>query len=203
MRIWLLGLVSISVLLAGACIKGEPYYKDAQANATPEQTPTPKPDDSKPFRDAAAALTKVPGSVKLSGDGYIKGKTALFYQSITLADKNKKDQSTTWTWNDSSPYPRADMPEEVQTVILRKCVEESMGTFVQSSGVVNGTEKIPAIGWKCDVTVIDKSIPAVVGRKTFESEIKERELVSEGSKELRRSPPLVEIDKYLKALPRQ
>ena len=200
MRIWLLSLVSISVLLAGACVKGTPYYKDAQANATPELTPTPKPDDSKPFRDAVAELTKVPSSVKLSGDGYIKGKAARYRQWKSLDDK-----SSTWSWDSSSlPISKAETPADVETVVLEKCIEVSMGTFVQKIGTGDTIgEKIPAFGWKCDVTIIDKTIPAVVGRKSFESEINDREVVQEGAKEIKRSMPIVEMNKYLKNLPKQ
>jgi hypothetical protein len=197
----LLVLLSVCLFLVGACGKGTPYYKDAQANASPTPASTPKPDDSKPFREAAAELTKVPGTVRLSGDGYFKGKAVRYVQNISLA---ANDRAIMWTVDPNLlPVAQAETPTEVETVVLQKCVEVSMGTFVQSFGVANGNEKIPAFGWKCDVTIIDKTIPAVVGRKSFESEIKERELVSEGSKELRRSPPLVAIENFLKTLPKK
>ena len=203
MQNFLVGFVSLCLFIAAGCGKGTPYYKDAQSQATPEPTATPKPDESKPFRGLEAELTKVPGTVRLSGDGYIKGKTARFLQSISRENKDKKDK-VTWSYD---PYldsvQRALTPADVGTVVLQKCVEVQMGVFQESLGFTNVGDKVPAFGWKCDVTVIDKTVPAVVGRKSFESEIKELETVREGAKEIKRSPPLVEINNYLKALPKK
>ena len=203
MRKSLLAIFSLCLFLGAGCGKGTPYYKDAQSQATPESSPTPKPDESKPFRGLEAELTKVPGTVKISGDGYIRGKTARFLQSIARENKDRKDK-VSWSYD---PYldsvQRALTPADVETVVLQKCVEMQMGMFQESIGIANVGEKVPAFGWKCDVTLIDKTIPAVVGRKSFESEIKEMETVREGDKEIKRSPPLVEINNYLKRLPKK
>lgn len=203
MRSSCLGIFLVCIFLAAGCGKGTPYYKDAQSQATPEPTATPKPDESKPFRGLEEELAKVPATVKLSGDGYIKGKTARFLQSISRENKDKKDK-VTWSYDPFlDAVQRALTPADVGTVVLQKCVEMQMGMFQQDIGVAKIGEKVPAFGWKCDVTVIDKTIPAVVGRKSFESEIKDLETVREGAKEIKRSPPLVEINNFLKALPKK
>ncbi len=204
MRNFLIGFVSLCLFTAAGCGKGTPYYKDAQSQATPEPTVTPKPYEGKAFMGPVEAeLTKVPGTVKLSGDGYIKGKTARFYQSIDRESKDKKDKPS-WTYDTNlDAVQRAFTPSDVETVVLQKCVEVQMGMFQQDIGIAKIGEKVPAFGWKCDVTVIDKTIPAVVGRKSFATEIKESETVREGAKEIKRSPPLVEINNYLKGLPKK
>lgn len=200
----LIGIVLLCLFIAAGCGKGTPYYKDAQSQATPEPTVTPKPYEGKAFMGPVEAeLTKVPGTVKLSGEGYIKGKTAKFHQSIDLESKDKNDKPS-WTYDTNlDAVQRALSPAEVETVVLQKCVEVQMGMFQNSIGATTYGEKIPAFGWKCDVTVIDRTIPAVVGRKSFETEIKESETVREGAKEIKRSPPLNKIHDYLKDLPKK
>ena len=204
---YLLVCISVTCLLAasGCGLIANLGNKNTQKSPTPSEIPTPKPDTDKPFRDATDALTKMPTMVRISGDGYIKGKPALFSQSISREVKEKKTKAP-WTHHDFFSMKKietAKSPDEVGTVILQKCEEISMGTFGQELAVNVVVDKIPAFGWKCEVTIIDKSIPAVVGRKTFETKKEEMRIVREGDKEITTSPPSVEIERYLNALPQK
>jgi hypothetical protein len=147
-------------------------------------------------------LTKMPAKV-IPGDGYIKGPPVMFFQSISLDAKDKKEEPR-WVHNDNPSIGKnlhAQTPEEAQTVVLQKCDEVSLGLFANMVGDTVVGDKIPSYGWKCEITVIDRTIPAVVGRKSFETEKKERQMVGEKTKEIRLTPPYGEIKKYLDSLP--
>ncbi|CAN5647885.1 hypothetical protein BH20ACI4_BH20ACI4_30630 [soil metagenome] len=87
-------------------------------------------------------------------------------------------------------------------MILEKCEEISLGSY---NGSITGkdSEKIPAYGWKCEITIVDKTIPAVVYRKTFQNKLEELKLISGSGKEDRAAPPSNEIGEFLESLPQK
>jgi hypothetical protein len=142
--------------------------------------------------------------VQLTAQPYIKGKIVYYFQHITLKDKSEK-KLTGWVYQKNTPFPLAVIakkPEEVETVILEKCDEISLGSYARS--ITGGkSETIPAFGWKCEITIVDKTIPAVIFRKTFQNKLEEFKLVSTTGKEDRTAPPSNEIGEFLKALPQK
>jgi hypothetical protein len=198
----LLSFICACALLNTGCGAIQNLANKNTASPTPIPSPTLKPDYSKPFRAVVDDLTKIPAKV-IPGDGYIKGPPVKFFQSNSLEAKEKKEKPR-WVHDDNpliGKLMHAQTPEEAQTVVLQKCDEISFGLFAYMVGDTVVGDKIPSYGWKCEITVIDRTIPAIVGRKNFETEKKEREMVSEKTKEIRLTPPFGEIKKYLDSLP--
>ena len=156
------------------------------------------------FQPKAAEFSKLPAKVQLTSQPYIKGKAVYYLQRITLKDKSEK-KPTGWIYNEFPPFPLAIIaktPEEVETVILEKCDEISLGSYAR--GNLGGkAETIPAFGWKCEIAIVDKTIPAVVYRKTFQNKLEELKLISGSGKEDRAAPPTNEIGEFLKSLPQK
>ena len=110
---------------------------------------------------------------------------------------------TAWVYQKYTPFPLAVIakkPEEVETVILEKCDEISLGSYARSNPGEKA-ETIPAFGWKCEITIVDKTIPAVIYRKTFQNKLEELKIISGSGKEDRAAPPSNEIGEFLKSLP--
>lgn len=87
---------------------------------------------------------------------------------------------------------RASGPDEVGTVVLLKWGVAFVGHFENRAGVDQGSASVS----KCEVTVIDKSIPAILERRTFQSKAVVRG-IDGGAK------PIAEIVEYLAQLPRE
>jgi hypothetical protein len=100
---------------------------------------------------------------------------------------------------------RARSVEEVGTVALIECRKIKKGNFVQTGS--NSDEKIPGYDLSCNVTLVDRSIPAVVYRKKFDSEllmVEDSTSVSlSGPKELVARTPTSEMDEFLLKLNRR
>jgi len=100
---------------------------------------------------------------------------------------------------------RARNVDEVGTVAVIECQKIKKGTYVPTGS--NSGEKIPGYDLSCNVTVVDRSIPAVIYKKKFDSEL----LMVEGStsvslsgpKELVARTPTREMDDFLLRLPRR
>lgn len=108
-----------------------------------------------------------------------------------------------WVYEEHDPFPLArstQNPAEVGTVILLKCDEISLGNYATFGG--SGSQRIPVFGWKCEVTIVDRSIPAVIHRKTFQNKSEELKLITKNEKdEVREPPPYNEINEFLRSIP--
>ena len=173
-----------------------------QTTPTPSPTETPRPVEARDlFRPKEAEFTKLPAKTQLTAAPFIKGKAVLYTQSVSL-DAKAKNEKPLWVFDANiltRKYPVAQKPEEVGTVLLQKCDEFPMGNYATQFT----EEKIPSYGWKCEVTIIDKTIPAVIHRKSFQTQMKEAEMTSKDKKEIRRNPPLTEINDFLNGLPQK
>jgi hypothetical protein len=100
---------------------------------------------------------------------------------------------------------RARSIEEVGTVALIECRKIKKGTFVQTGSSTG--EKIPGYDLSCNVTLVDRSIPAVIYKKQFDSEllmVEDSTSVSlSGPKELVARTPTSEMDEFLLKLQRR
>jgi hypothetical protein len=154
------------------------------------------------FQPKAAEFSKLPAKVQLTSQPYIKGKAVYYHRHTSLKDKSEK-KMIAWVYQERTPFlsgVTAEKPEEVETVVLEKCDEISLGSYALGAG---GKEKIPAFGWKCEITIVDKTIPAVIYRKTFQNKLEEFKIISGSGKEDRESPPSNEIGEFLKNLPQK
>ena len=172
----------------------------SQPASSPNATPSIY-DISYLFFSKEAELTKLPAKTQLTDQPYIKGEAVLFKQE-TPREKKAKGEKARWGFDlelSNKKIPAAKKPEDVGTVILNSCNEIPIGSY---EGYDLGT-KIPAYGQKCDVTIIDKTIPAVIYRKTFQSQLEKNEIVTRDTKEIKKLPPSTEIYNFLESLPKK
>jgi len=197
-------LLLIVIFSLGGCgFIGNSGDKETVNSSPPAATPTVIKGDEL-FRPKREEFTKLPAKVQLTGQPYIKGKAVYYHRHISLKDKSEK-RMTAWVYQERTPFlsgVTAEKPEEVETVILEKCDEISLGSYARSfSG--EKSETIPAFGWKCEITIVDKTIPAVIYRKTFQNKLEEFKIISGSGKEDRAAPPSNEIGEFLKNLPQK
>ena len=195
-------LVAMMIFLMSGC--GLLSNNKQSQQPTPSPSATPKTVEAKDlFAPKEAELTKLPAKTQLTKEPYIKGKAVLYYQIIST-EKRTKAEKVFWVFDKDLSYkniPAAQNPEEVGTVILEKCeeLETSIGSYEKE---FTG-QKIPVYGWKCEVTIIDKTISAVIHRKTFQTQLKNFRTIRDNAKEIRESRPLIEIGDFLKSLPQK
>lgn len=192
-------LVAVMIFLMSGC--GSSSQNKQSQQPTPSPGETPKTVEVKDlFAPKETELTKLPAKTQLTNEPYIKGKAVLYYQTIPL--KKAAGEKTPWVFDQQLSYkkvPVARNPEEVGTVILRICNEISLGSYETQFT----EEKIPVYGSKCEVTIIDKTIPAVIHRKTFQTKLNDHKIIGKDAKEIRESPPLIEIYNFLESLPQK
>jgi hypothetical protein len=168
----------------------------------PTPTPTPEPDNSRTavFTAKKEEYTTLPKKVQLTTTPYIKGKLVNYIQWNEV--ERDKRVPPFWTFVDTSAFnttlPLAKTPEEVGTITLEKCDQHSDGFFT------SGDNKIPAYGWKCELTIIDKTISAVIYRKTFESrKLQNTESVRNNRGKVEAEKPSIEMSQFLDKLPQK
>lgn len=144
-----------------------------------QPAPLPTPDATQSMRSLdeikEAFLTqkdrfvKPPSKILLTEKPYLKGKVVFYSKDIVFG---KKDAD--WFWNDN---PRAfsnliaETPEEVKTVVLRNCNQRKGSDYDLPIKRGQGSKrKIPSFYWKCELVIIDHTIPAVIYRKEFSSQ---------------------------------
>lgn len=127
----------------------------------------------------------------ISGQGYIKGKV------VVLDRKNRMIDLI----NDSLPSElRASTPDEVGTVVWLDWEEEFRFHYDYGGGIYGN-----AYRYNCKATIIDRSIPAKVGARSFiGSEPPRQHVISTYYGESHYgSKPFDEILNYLESLPRR
>lgn len=152
---------------------------------------------SKKMRASVDDLTRVPPNVELTGEPYIKGKIAVFQVLGKKAD-NPKDK----TYFLQNYYFRemgesyATAPEEVGTVALLDCKTLQKGAYKTSDG-----RERPAMIEDCELTMIDRSKPAVIFKKKFEKTPSEEATAYGNSMALQSAQ--TDILQFLKGLPKR
>ena len=91
----------------------------------------------------------------------------------------------------------------MQTVVLNSCQQTKSGFYEIKD--INGDNKrtVPGFGWKCEITLIDRTIPAVSYRKTFESETEFIPVYGKNIQKIEEQQPTVKIENFLGDLPRR
>src|SRR5215203_6743651 len=116
------------------------------------------------LRIHAAELAKLPDKTQLTDEPYIKGKMAIV----------RRDDGKSFYMFDpdlaryGDDYART--PEEVQTVVLRVCQRTQKGVYKTNE---NPPRELPAFATDCDVTIVDRSIQAVIFKKHFDANLRD------------------------------
>lgn len=152
-------------------------------------------DVEKSLMASVADLTIVPSKVELTNEPYIKGKVAVFQE---LEKTGPYVKAGTYLMQPSYFREMKDFyattPEEVGTVALVSCQTVQKGVYRI------GDKETPAMVEDCDLTLIDRSKPAIIYRKRFEK-TPEQEKLAYGDSVVKQSAQS-EVQKFLSGLPR-
>ena len=145
------------------------------------------------LRAAVSDLAKLPDKIQVTDDPYIKGKMAIV----------RKDNGGSFYMYDpdmaayGDAYARA--PEEVQTVVLRVCERTKKGVYHTKE---NPPRELSAFATDCDVTLVDRSIPAVIFKKRFDAKLRDEAITTNNTQQIEAHAGY-EVDEFLKSLPRK
>ncbi len=175
-------LLAVAILMAVAlsCNRQETKSRDVK-------------EATKNLNAAAADLAKLPSKEQLTTAPYIKGKLVMVRQYPSGAyyvDAFDAGQL-------GDVY--AQTPEEAQTVALTVCQRSQKGVYRTDE---NPPRELPAFATDCDVTLIDRSIAAVIFKRRFEAKLGEKAGGISTTTEINAYPDY-EIRDFLKALPRK
>lgn len=161
-------------------------------------------------------FARPPAKTKLVTSPYLKGKLFIIetrdkqnyvYDSSGTGCRMSKDCSADAGCKgiDKFSEVRARRVEEVGTIALIECRKIKKGRFVPTGS--NSGEKIPGYDLSCNVTLVDRSLPAVVYKRKFDSKllmVEDSTSVSlSGPKELVARTPTTEMDDFLLKLQRR
>ena len=163
-------------------------------------------------------LARLPSKTQLASEPYLNGKLFVVetrdkqnYVSDTsgpgcrMSKDCSRDAGCSPTSFDKFTDVRARSVAEVGTVALIECRKIKSGQFVQTGS--SSGEKIPGYDLSCNLTLVDRSIPAVVYKKIFESKLlmveDQTNVGLTGPKELVARTPTSEMDDFLLKLPRR
>jgi hypothetical protein len=172
-------------------------------------SPTPPPDPYKEdserrtkFEPFEADFVKLPAKVQLTKEPYIKGKAAFYVNDIKVGEKDSlwilnNDFAGSSTIDEKVKDIKAKTPEEVQTVVLRNCKQYKKGDYIA------GGRMIPGYNWNCQITIVDRSIPAVIFRKPFQGLLANEVQIRSTDTKIEAYIPYTEIAEFLGKLPRK
>jgi len=106
-------------------------------------------------------FSQVPSREQLTDQPYIKGRALVITKRQEPSVMSMEDPI--YWGSDKAKELMAETPEQVATVVVLNYSKEAAGSYkiVGASGGVSASREI------CEVVVIDRSIPAVIHRKTF------------------------------------
>ncbi|MCA1619089.1 MAG: hypothetical protein LC795_07210 [Acidobacteria bacterium] len=146
-------------------------------------------------------FTQVPPREQLTEPPYIKGRALI----VTIKnDPPSKLQEDPVYWGgpnqDKARALMAESPEQVETVVLLNYSKEKADSYqiVGEKGGVAGFREV------CELVVIDRSIPAVVHRKTFRApDLPSATSISDKQTDVTSSVSLDTVRSYIVNLPRR
>jgi hypothetical protein len=167
-----------------------PNDKSPSPKTAAEEAQQKKSADLKRLQASVSEYAKLPGSSRLTGRPYITGK------AIAIS-KDQEEEEYGLDRSVLSGTDEAESPEEVGTVILIKNHKQKFGTYTTTS---SGT--IPGYVLLADVVIVDRSLGAVIFRKTFRGD-RPGDLVNitRGASEVTGSGPDDKIREFLEKLP--
>jgi hypothetical protein len=107
-------------------------------------------------------FSQIPAREQLTDQPYIKGRVLVVTKKPDQASLEMTQQAYYWP-SDRATEVLAQAPEQVGTVALLNYSKEEAGSYK----VVEGSGGVSAYREVCELILIDRSIPAVIHRKTF------------------------------------
>jgi len=146
-----------------------------------------------PGKMAAARkdFAQKPQKAELTQQPYLKGKAVMLY-SLNGGEFG-------YQGSPAIDAIKASLPEEVGSVVLQECKSVQKGVYVTKE---SPPREIPAMALDCVVTIIDRTIPAVIHTRQFQGTPSEEARVSETSNSVT-AGPTKEIDAFLAGLPKR
>ncbi len=215
-------LIVCSLFLSSSC--GSPVVDEGEAKREKERTErAARCGEEKAALDLldskADEYAKLPKKLQIIAQPYLKGKIFVvesrekYFHAYDFTSTGcrfskecRSDAGCSPTSVDKFQDVRARTIEEVQTVALISCRKVKRADYERMSGSKKD-EKIPGYDIACELVLVDRTIPAVIHKKTFNSELLAFEegssLALNGGKELVARTPYDEMDSFLLALPRK
>lgn len=154
----------------------------------------------------AHELLKKEFPVKLAGEPYIKGKYLLVKQT-PMSRSAEGDTKSVASFVKALEYrlPAEQVSqsyEEAGSVVIIDCVKgPQMADYVAQTEL---KQKTPAYSVKCKLSVIDKTIPAIIAQKDLiGTDLLEQTTLSPNDKEVRALEPIEKIRAFISQLPRR
>ena len=141
--------------------------------------------------------------LKLAAKPYLKGKVLILDRDATKSEQSTSVVNTTdYYITDSNRH--ALLANDVGSIVRVDCKRSKrVGTYTAGEG-----DAIPTYGSTCEVIVIDNTLPAVIGKKTFTNEdMADLQIVDADKKgklafkEYVLPKPIGEIKEFVTALP--
>ncbi len=156
---------------------------------------------------SADELIRLNPPVKLAKEPYIKGKVLIASQTFSGISSSENSDGIIFFDKRFEKYGLtqdlvADSYNEAETVIQIACSKgERLGDYVTKDAM---QKKFPAYASNCKISVIDKTIPAIIAQKNLVGTyLSEEEKFNDLDKAVRASPPYVEIGTFIKNLPKR
>ena len=121
------------------------------------------------FNEKQAELVQIPKKTSPVKNPYLKKKTVFYSKGINFGETDAR-----WIF-DSSLAGISDLiaedPQEVKTVVLKVCrqVKSETPYFIDLNKDGKKEKEIAVFYWTCHVTIIDRTVSAVIFQKTFDS----------------------------------
>lgn len=153
-------------------------------------------------RLSSSEFTQPPQRVQLTDQPYIRGKLL----ALTRREPASFVMDSAVSIYGNASGLLTETPEEVGTVALLDCKKQRAGTFV----IESQRRSVPGFIWLCELTLVDRSIAAVIHRRTFRGEEagysvtgERRTQISSDATEVVGEMPSREVGTFLSSLPRR
>jgi len=197
----LASVVLLLVMLVLGCTSGRQSNDTSNAGKPKD----PKEEAKARFESMKPDYAKLPDTVRLTNAPYIKGKMVYLWNR-TLPGGGEEITINTGYLDETSKLSAlyAKTPEEVQTVVLQLCKRVDSGkVYVDPLKPEIAQRPLPALIWKCEITLVDRTIPAVIHKRDIQSKLPQTITVRDTQKEGGGPPPWQEVGDFLLGLPRR
>jgi hypothetical protein len=189
-------LFLLAVLITMDCSSSKPTINTNFRRNYPTPTPAPTVDPSientRRLGENTAEYARLPSSSRMTGSPYFNGR------AIALTkDAEEKEYRQDYSLLDNDV--RAESPEDVGTVVLVTYRRQKFGTYTTT-----GYDHLPGYVMVGELTIVDRSIPAVIYRKTFRGERPGENVdISMSQTEIVGTEPTDKISEFLSKLRRR
>lgn len=193
-------LCLLAVLVTTGCASSTTNTNSRSAYKAPSPSPTSgideaarlKAENNRRLQENTSEYARLPGSSRLTSRPYINGK------AIALSkDAEDKEYTLNGGLLSEAVTVVAESPEEVVTVVLVTFRKQKFGTYTTT-----GFDHIPGYIRLADLTIVDRSIPAVIYKKTFRGERPQEFVdISRYASEIVGTNPSNQVSEFLGKLP--